>query len=157
MQEHLGAEHILWLDHGHLEGDDTDAHIDTLARFCNEKTIVYIQCTDTSDTHYTALKRMEEELHAHADRHQLTLIPLPMMSAAFDDQGDRLPGSYANFLIINNAVLVPTYQCDTDAPAITQLAHAFPNHDIITVPCLSLLHQHGSLHCVTMQLPEGVL
>ncbi len=157
LREQLGATDILWLHHGYLEGDDTDAHIDTLARFCDDRTIAYVRCDDLDDSHYPALKKMEAELQQHAERHQLKLVALPMTTPAFDDQGARLPGTYANFLIINGAVLMPTYNSDRDADALAQLQSAFPDRAVIGVPCLPLIHQHGSLHCVTMQLPEGVL
>lgn len=161
MQE-LGAQRILWLHSGHLEGDDTDAHIDTLARFCNENTIAYVQCSDPNDSHYPALQAMEAELQAHAREQHLQLVPLPMAEPAYGEDGHRLPATYANFLIINNAVLMPTYSntgapTATDTAALAQLGKAFPQHRIIGVPCVPLIHQHGSLHCVTMQLPEGVL
>ena len=162
LRQEFGAQHILWLHSGHLEGDDTDAHIDTLARFCNDTTIAYVQCTDPRDSHYPALAAMEAELQAHAREHQLQLVPLPMAEPAYDDDGHRLPATYANFLIINNAVLMPTYSNTStataaDTAALAQLGKAFPQHQIIGVPCVPLIHQHGSLHCVTMQLPEGVL
>lgn len=157
LSEYLGTETVLWLQHGDLEGDDTDAHIDTLARFCNRNTIAYVQCTDTSDSHYPSLKAMENELQALAATHHLTLVPLPMAEACFDDDGQRLPATYANFLIINAAVLVPTYDCRTDEQALDALRRIFPDRNVIGVPCRALIEQHGSLHCVTMQLPEGVL
>lgn len=157
LREQLGASEFLWLHHGHLEGDDTDAHIDTLARFCDEHTIAYVRCDDPQDSHFNALQKMEAELQQHADRHQLKLVPLPMAEAAYDQDGERLPGTYANFLIINGAVLVPTYNSERDSAALAQIQVAFPDKRIIGVPCLPLIHQHGSLHCVTMQLPEGVL
>lgn len=156
LRELLGVKNIWWLENGHLEGDDTDAHVDTLARFCNARTIAYVQCTDASDSHYEALHAMEQELFALAGREQIDLVPLPMPPAQFDDAGERLPATYANFLIINGAVLVPVYNCDTDASALDQLADAFPDRDIIGIDCRPLIAQHGSLHCVTMQLPEGV-
>ena len=156
LEKHLGATQVWWLNHGDLEGDDTDAHIDTLARFCDDSTIAYVQCTDKVDSHYDELAKMEQELQALAATHQLKLVPLPMTPALFDDDGQRLPATYANFLIINGAVLLPVYGCDTDALAISQMQKAFPNHDIVPIDCLSLTWQHGSLHCVTMQLPQGV-
>lgn len=156
LEKHLGATQVWWLNHGDLEGDDTDAHIDTLARFCDDSTIAYVQCTDKADSHYDELAKMEQELQALAATHQLKLVPLPMTPALFDDDGQRLPATYANFLIINGAVLLPVYGCDTDALAISQMQKAFPNHDIVPIDCLSLTWQHGSLHCVTMQLPQGV-
>lgn len=157
LKEHLGATEVWWLNHGDLEGDDTDAHIDTLARFCDDDTIAYVQCSDKNDSHYDELNKMEQELQALAKKHQLTLVPLPLPSAQFDDEGQRLPVTYANFLIINGAVLLPIYGCETDALAIAQMEKAFPQHEIVAIDCLSLTWQHGSLHCVTMQLPKGVL
>jgi agmatine/peptidylarginine deiminase len=153
---HLGASEIWWLHHGDLEGDDTDAHVDTLARFCDDNTIAYVQCTDKTDSHYGELSKMEQELQALATQHQLKLVPLPMTPALFDDEDQRLPATYANFLIINGAVLLPVYGCDTDTLAIAQMQQAFPHHEIVPIDCLALTWQHGSLHCVTMQLPQGV-
>jgi len=157
LRDQLGATNILWLHHGYLEGDDTDAHIDTLARFCDDRTIAYVRCTDPDDVHYGALKKMESELQEHAAQHALRLVPLPMAAAVYDEDGARLPGTYANFLILNNAVLMPAYDNERDGNAIAQLQLAFPDKRIVPVPCLPLIAQHGSLHCVTMQLPEGVL
>lgn len=156
LREHLGATDIWWLSHGDLEGDDTDAHIDTLARFCDDSTIAYVQCDNSEDSHYPALQRMEKELQQLAQREQLSLLPLPLPAPQYDEEGQRLPATYANFLIINGAVLMPTYDCDSDEAAVAQLARAFPQHKIVPIPCLPLTWQHGSLHCVTMQLPEGV-
>jgi agmatine/peptidylarginine deiminase len=156
LRQQLGVSEFWWLNHGDLEGDDTDAHIDTLARFCDDNTIAYVQCEDPSDSHYDELQRMEQELTALAAKHQLTLVPLPLPPAQFDDEGQRLPVTYANFLIINGAVLLPVYGCNTDAVAVARMKQAFPTHDIVPINCLSLTWQHGSLHCVTMQLPEGV-
>lgn len=152
----LGVRNIWWLSQGHLEGDDTDAHVDTLARFCDARTIAYVQCTDRKDSHYPALHAMEQELKALATREGLQLLPLPMTPPLFDEDGERMPATYANFLIINGAVLVPTYQCESDDEALRRLAGAFPSRDVIGIDCLALIAQHGSLHCVTMQLPEGV-
>jgi agmatine/peptidylarginine deiminase len=156
LREHLGVSEFWWLDHGDLEGDDTDAHIDTLARFCDDNTIAYVQCQDQSDSHFAELDQMEQQLKALAEKHQLKLVPLPLPPALFDDEGARLPATYANFLIINGAVLLPVYGCETDALAVAQMQKAFPQHEIVAIDCLSLTWQHGSLHCVTMQLPEGV-
>ena len=157
LREQFGATAFLWLDHGYLEGDDTDAHIDTLARFCDNRTIAYVRCHDQNDSHYPALQKMEQELEALAATHGLKLVPLPMAEAVFDEDGERLPATYANFLIINGAVLAPIYGSAHDDEALQQLQKAFPDKRIVAVPCLPLVHQHGSLHCVTMQLPAGVL
>jgi len=154
----LGFTRVLWLDSGYLAGDDTDSHIDTLARFCDESTIAYVQCTDQTDEHYEALLNMEKQLHTfrQTNGEPYTLIPLPMADAVWCD-GERLPATYANFLIINGAVLLPVYGSYKDRQAEHQLKKAFPNHEIVSIDCLPLIKQHGSLHCVTMQYPEGVV
>ena len=151
------AERVLWLDHGYLAGDDTDSHIDTLARFCPNDTIAYVQCTDPADEHYEALRAMEAQLKEIAPNSQL--IPLPLPSPIYDpDDGHRLPATYANFLVLNGAVLLPTYgQPENDELARCQLQKAFPRYDIIPIDCRVLIRQHGSLHCSTMQFPVGVL
>jgi len=151
----LGIERVLWLEHGHLAGDDTDSHIDTLARFCSPHTITYVACDDPRDEHYTSLKAMEIELKAFRTGagEPYELIPLPWPQAKYDNTGQRLPASYANFLIINQAVLVPTYNDPADAEALERLQQGFPQHEIIGIPCSPLILQYGSLHCVTMQLP----
>jgi agmatine deiminase len=159
LKQLLGLKRILWLDHGHLEGDDTDAHIDTLARYCDANTIAYVACDDPNDAHYTELKEMERELQAltAANGAPYKLVPLPWPRARFDEDGRRLPATYANFLIINDAVLVPTYQDPSDAEALARLRECFPTREIVAVDCLPLVYQYGSLHCVTMQLPAGTL
>jgi agmatine deiminase len=159
LKDLLGLKRVLWLRHGHLEGDDTDAHIDTLARYCDARTVAYVACDDPSDSHYEELKAMERELQAltAADGSPYKLVPLPWPRARYDEDGRRLPATYANFLIINGAVLVPTYQDPSDDIALSRLRDCFPNHEIVSIDCLPLVYQYGSLHCVTMQLPKGVL
>ena len=154
----FGLKRILWLDSGYLAGDDTDSHIDTLARFCDPRTIAYVQCTDKHDEHFKELSRMELELQKFKTPagKPYRLIPLPMAETVYDD-GERLPATYANFLIINGAVLTPCYNSPLDEVACLQLQLAFPDREIIGVDCRPLIRQHGSLHCVTMQLPEGFL
>lgn len=154
------AQRILWLDHGYLAGDDTDSHIDTLARFCPGDTITYVQCTDQTDEHYEALRLMEVQLRAFRtlEDKPYRLIPLPMAEPAYDEVGSRLPATYANFLVINGAVLMPTYGSrELDETARTQVQKAFPKHEVIGIDCRSLIIQHGSLHCCTMQFPVGVI
>ncbi len=155
----LGFDRFLWLESGFLEGDDTDAHIDTLARFGPGDTIVHIACDDPGDSHYPALTAMARELGDFRTRDgaPYRLIPLPCPGARTDDGGERLPATYANFLVINGAVLVPTYNDARDRQALDTVASAFPEREIIGIDCSTLILQHGSLHCVTMQLPEGVL
>lgn len=154
----FGAARILWLRHGYLAGDDTDSHVDTLARLCNPDAIAYVACDDADDEHFDALSRMEAELRAFRtlEGKPYTLIPLPMADPVFDD-GQRLPATYANFLIVNGAVLMPTYGSPKDEAARAQLQKAFPGREVVGLDCQPLIKQHGSLHCVTMQFPEGFL
>ncbi|WP_455674703.1 agmatine deiminase family protein [Phocaeicola sp.] len=159
LTEAFNLKQILWLKHGYLAGDDTDSHVDTLARLCPDDTIAYVQCTDRDDEHYEELAAMEEELKTFRtlDGKPYRLLPLPMADAIYDEDGERLPATYANFLIMNEAVLYPTYhQPANDARAKEVLAEAFPGREIVGIDCRTLIKQHGSLHCVTMQYPEGV-
>lgn len=160
LKERLGAKQVLWLDFGYLAGDDTDSHIDTLARFAPGSTILYCATDDPSDEHFSELDAMRRQLETFRDIEgkPYTLLPLPLPSAILDDDGKRLPATYANFLVTNKQVLVPTYhQPKTDGIAIKTIAKAFPNHRVIGIDCRTLIEQHGSLHCVTMQVPKGVL
>ncbi len=157
LKKELGVEQILWLHHGYLAGDDTDSHIDTLARFIDTNTIMYVKCDDKEDEHYSELKKMEEELQVlrNLDGEPFTLIALPMTKPIFYDN-ERLPATYANFLIINEAVLLPIYNDPHDMEAIAICERAFKGRKIIPIDCSVLIRQHGSLHCVTMQFPEDV-
>lgn len=157
LKEQFNLKQVLWLDYGYLAGDDTDSHVDTLARLCPDNTIVYVQCKDTNDEHYGALKAMEKQLKEFTtpDGTPYRLLPLPMADACYDEEGERLPATYANFLIMNEAVLFPTYnQPANDEAAHLVLQEAFPDREIVGVDCRALIRQHGSLHCVTMQYPE---
>ena len=158
-RERLGIDRIMWLDYGELRGDDTDAHVDMLARFCSPDTIAYTQCTDPSDEHHAVLAAMEQQLQTFRTGNgaAYTLIPLPLPRPVFNSSGQRLPASYANFLIINGAVLVPVYNDPADAVALDALTACFPGREVVAIDSLSLVQQNGSLHCATMQLPEGVL
>ncbi len=157
LKTHFGVEQILWLHHGYLAGDDTDSHIDTLARFIDTDTIMYVKCDDVTDEHYEQLKQMEAELHALRDieGEPFKLIALPMCSPVWYE-GERLPATYANFLIINDAVLLPIYNDVHDQEAIALCEKAFRGRKIIPIDCSILIRQHGSLHCVTMQFPQEV-
>lgn len=158
LKRNLGAERVLWLHHGYLAGDDTDGHIDTLARFCDEHTIAYVKCGDPHDEHYEELKIMEKELKSFVayDGKPYRLVALPMADAVYHD-GERLPTTYANFLIINGPVLIPFYGTEKDQIAKEQLQKAFPDREIAGVDCRPLIRQHGSLHCAAMQFPIGFL
>jgi agmatine deiminase len=150
----LGAKKVLWLDYGYLAGDDTDSHIDTLARFVSKDTIVYQSCDDKNDEHFEELAKMEKQLKSfkNLSGKPFKLIALPWISAKYDEDG-RLPATYANFLIINKAVLVPTYNDTNDEKALSIFKELFPKRDVIGIDCSVLIKQHGSLHCVTMQYP----
>jgi len=158
LKSSFGVERVLWINHGYLAGDDTDSHVDTLARFCDVDTIAYVQCDDKTDEHYASLKLMERELKSFKtlEGNPYRLIPLPMADARYEGE-QRLPATYANFLIVNGAVLVPTYRSPKDELALSALREAFPDREVVGVDCSALIHQHGSLHCVTMQLPYYVL
>ena len=156
LKEKLGVRRVLWLEHGDLLGDDTDGHVDTIARFCNATTIAYQACEDESDAHYADLKALEAELSAltQPNGQPYTLAPLPLPPAIHDEDGKRLPAGYPNFLILNGAVLVPIYgDAATDAEALRRLRPHFPGREVIGIDCRALINQYGSLHCVTMQLP----
>jgi agmatine/peptidylarginine deiminase len=154
----FGCQRILWLENGYLAGDDTDSHIDTLARFCDENTIAYLGCNNPNDEHFEALLKMKVELQSfkNFEGKPYILVELPFPDACFDDEGNRLPATYANFTIINEAVLVPVYGLPQDKPALEILESCFPGKDIIAINCRVLIEQHGSLHCVTMQYPEQI-
>lgn len=154
----LGLDRFLWLDRGGIAGDDTDSHVDILARFCNVDTIAYTTCDDPTDENYAELKAMESQLRTFHKRNgqPYRLVPLPMPPAMYLD-GYRLPASYANFLIINGAVLVPGSGTETDEIARLRLQDVFPDRKVQIIDCRPLLSGHGGLHCVTMQFPEGWL
>jgi agmatine/peptidylarginine deiminase len=163
LRQSLRQQRVLWLERGYLEGDDTDAHIDTLARFAAPDAIVYQGCQDADDSHYEELQAMAGELRAlrTTDGRPYRLFELPWARPILDqgglDEGRRLAASYANFLIVDGAVLMPAYGDAMDAQAARVMAEAFPGREIVPVNCRPLIWQNGSLHCLTMQLPEGVL
>ncbi len=151
----LGVERILWLSEGCLSGDDTDAHIDTLARFVDEESIMYLACEDKNDEHYPALQAMKKELQQFTCKSgkPYRLIALPM-TEPIHYNGERLPSSYANFLLVNDAVIVPTYHDGNDGIVLEIFRKTFPERAVIGVDCSVLIRQHGSLHCITMQFCE---
>jgi Peptidylarginine deiminase and related enzymes len=159
----LRQDRVLWLEHGFLEGDDTDAHIDTLARFAAPDAIVFQACDDPEDSHYFELRAMGDEIAAlrTRDGEPYRLFPLPWPRPVLDTDSSgrerRLAASYANFLIVNGAVLMPAYGDPADGLAAGVLAQAFPDREIVPIPCRPLIWQNGSLHCLTMQLPRGII
>ena len=157
LRERLGAERILWLEHGQLSGDDTDGHIDTLARFCDPQTLYYAASTDPADPDHPALEQLAAELRGLRQRNgePYRLVALPQPAPILDDDGQRLPAGYANFLITNGAVLMPVYADPADGIACERLAACFPGRRIEPVDCRPLIRQGGSLHCISMQLAEA--
>ncbi len=155
---YLGCRRILWLNHGQLLGDDTDGHIDTLARFVDRETIAYVRCDDENDPNYPELHAMAREIETfrQLDGEPYRFIALPCPRMIYSKDGKSLPASYANFLIINNAVLVPTYNDPNDAQGLKILGDCFPERQIVGINALPLIHQYGSLHCVAMHLLHGV-
>ena len=157
--QRLGCLKMLWLDHGELTGDDTDGHIDTLARFAPGGIILYTGCDDPEDEHFEPLMRMEEQLKqfTDVDGNHYHLIKLPLPDPTFDEIS-RLPATYANFLVTNHQVLVPVYgQPEKDITACELIGQAFPGRKVTGIDCRALICQHGSLHCATMQLPQDSL
>ena len=156
LKQAFGLQRILWLDHGGIAGDDTDSHVDILARFCSQDTIAYTACEDLADENYASLKAMEEQLRTFRtlDSKPYRLIPLPLPEPLYLDDY-RLPASYANFLIVNGAVLMPGAGSPLDEKAAGQLQQAFPDRTVEIIDCRALLSGHGGLHCITMNYPQG--
>ena len=156
LKKTLCAEQIVWLDYGNLIGDDTDGHIDTIVRIAPNDTILYVKCEDKNDEQFEDFNALEKQLKSLRTKEDkpYRLLPLPMPKAIYYD-GDRLPVTYANFLIINGAVLVPTYnQPYLDKKAMDIIQTAFPDREIIGIDAQVAVRQHGSLHCLTMQFPS---
>ena len=156
LKRDLCAERVLWIDYGNLIGDDTDGHIDTIVRVCPDDTLLYMGCDNPEDEQYEDLRKMEAQLQNFRtlEGKPYRLMKLPMPHPIYDGE-DRLPATYANFLIINDAVLCPTYnQPDIDSEALRIIAKAFPDREIIGIDCCPVIRQHGSLHCCTMQFPK---
>ncbi|AZV47438.1 agmatine deiminase [Nautilia sp. PV-1] len=146
LKKELFVNEIIWLNHGFLEGDDTDSHIDTLARFANENTILYCKCEDKNDIHYVELTKMEKELKKTG----FNLIPLPLPEPKIWDN-HRLPATYVNFLIINNAILLPVYEDKNDKYVYDMFCEIFPQREILPINANTLIKQHGSIHCITKE------
>lgn len=156
LQAHLGVQKIIWLDQGCLMGDDTDGHVDTLARFVNPQTICYAQCVDSQDENYKTLSAMEKQLQSlkNPTGASYRLIPMPLPQPVYSAvDGKRLPATYTKFLITNHLILTPFYDDPHDLVAKRILQDCFPNKEIVGVPCRSLLENSGNLHCIAMQIP----
>lgn len=159
LQSRLHAQHIVWLDHGNLIGDDTDGHIDTIVRIAPHDTLLYVGCDNTADEQYEDFHALEKQLQGLStpEGHPYRLIKLPMPDAIYDE-GERLPATYANFLILNGAVIYPTYhQPEKDEEARQAIQQAFPDREMIDVDACTIIRQHGSIHCLTTQFPKGVV
>ena len=148
--ESLGIKKTLWLNNGLIPGDDTNSHIDILARYCDEKTIVY-SINDSEE-----LKSMEKELKVIALENQYELFPIDLPEPIFYNERE-LPASYVNFLITNKKILAPIYGDKNDSSAISSLQKLFPTREIVGIDCTQIIKQNGSLHCITMQVPKNVL
>jgi len=155
LKKKLGVERILWLKHGDLIGDDTDGHVDTIARFADPQTIIYQACEDPHDPHFEDFAALAAELAAlrQPNGEPYRLVGLPLPAAIYDEDGRRLPAGYVNFLILNGAVLVPIYEDAADLAALERIRPCFPGREVIGIDCRPLIHQYGGLHCVTMQIP----
>lgn len=160
LNHRLGIDHVLWLDYGALAGDDTDSHIDTLARLCPHNTILFTGCRDENDEHFEELIKMRAQLTLFrtAEGDPYNLIELPLPDAIFDENGERLPATYANYLVTPRRVYIPSYnQPQKDELARRILGIVFGDREVVSIDCRALIRQHGSLHCATMQLPSGIV
>ncbi len=149
----LGVRHFIWLDQG-IVGDDTDGHIDNLARFVNPTTVVCALEENPEDENYPSLKENYELLQGAKDQDGKTLnvVPLPMPGPVMH-RGTRLPASYANFYIGNHSVLVPQYRHPNDQRAVELLGSLFTERNVVGIDCNPLVHGQGAIHCVTQQQP----
>lgn len=154
LKKYLKINEVIYLENGALIGDDTDSHIDNLARFVNENTIVYLQCSNKNDPNFMELQKMELELKSIANKKGFYIVPIPMPKAIYYNKR-RLPASYINFLFINNAILVPTFGDKNDKFTIECFKKLLPNHDTIPIDSRILIRQGGGVHCMSMQIPES--
>ncbi|HKK15305.1 MAG TPA: agmatine deiminase family protein [Gammaproteobacteria bacterium] len=158
LKNRLYLKRVIWIQHGHLQGDDTDGHIDTLVRFADPQTLLYVEAPAAENPNHASLEKMRQELQVlqqgDGRPYKLVALPCPVIN---NEKGQLLPASYANFVIINEAVLVPQYGVDDDDNVMDIFRNCFPDRTIIAIDCRPLIRQFGSLHCVTMNLPQGVL
>jgi agmatine deiminase len=152
-KEYLGITNVIWLGNG-IEGDDTHGHIDDLCRFINEDTIVTIIETNTEDNNYLPLqdnlKRLQSAKLENGKSPIIVALPMPKR---LDFEDVRLPASYANFLILNKCILVPTFNDPNDRKALNILAECFPDREIIGISAIDLIWGFGTLHCLSQQIP----
>jgi agmatine deiminase len=153
LKAYLGVTDILWLGDG-IAGDDTDGHIDDLARFVSERTIVTVVENDPADANYDVLADNLARLRTLRDDRDraLTIETLPMPPALFYD-GTRLPASYANFYLVNGGAIVPTFDCAADAIALATLERLLPGRRVVGLPATDLVWGLGAVHCLTQQHP----
>jgi agmatine deiminase len=156
LNDYLGARHVLWLKEG-IVGDDTDGHIDDVARFVSADTVVCAVETNKQDENYQILQACCNDLLKMKDQdgNPLKVVKLPMPLPVVHN-GQRLPASYANFLITNKSVLVPTFRCERDGEALAVLAKCFPGRKIVGIDCWDLVWGLGTIHCSTQQQPVSV-
>ena len=150
LKEFFGLKKIIWLDHGFIKGDDTDSHVDTLARFISPDTIAYMVCDDPKDEHFNELNAMKIEL----EKTGFKLLPLPLPSAKFYNDR-RLCCTYANFIFVNGALIVPTYNDKNHHVVLERLQSALPDRKIVGVNSLVFVRQNGSLHCSSQNRFQG--
>ncbi len=155
LREYLGVSHILWLGDG-IDGDDTDGHIDDLARFVDASTVVTVLESDPRDENFELLQANYERLRHMTDQdgRALRVATLPMPRPVVYD-GQRLPASYANFYIANAAVLVPTFNDPNDAAALQTLQQLFPERRVVGIHATEMVWGLGAVHCVTQQQPAA--
>ena len=163
LKRRLHAERVVWLDCEPMDGDDTDGHIDTMVRIAPNDTLLYngslLPSTPLEEERNGAVQKfLYEQLQylRTLDGKPYRLLELPLPLPIYDEDGEQLPATYANFLILNGAVLVPTYeQPDVDNKAISIIQQAFPEREMIAIDSRSIIKQHGSIHCCTMQFPRN--
>lgn len=154
LRDYLAAKKVLWLTGGEIAGDDTDGHIDQIARFVDPTTVVVSVCDDKEDENYEPSQQNWRELAEMSDQdgRALTLVPLRLPRALSCD-GQRLPAGYCNFLIANGVVIVPQFGDPADTEAIGTLLPLFPGRDVRGCPSLNLIWGLGSFHCLSQQEP----
>ena len=153
LKDYLGITKLIWLDSG-IDGDDTDGHVDDIARFVNAKTVLCMTEDNKTDKNWPILKENLEILTTAIDQEgsRIKVIPISMPKR-IDGSDGRLPASYANFYIANAVVLVPTYGSSNDRTVLATFQALFPDRKIVGIDCRSLVYGLGAIHCVTQQQP----